>query len=560
MKKRIALLLCVLVAMSLTACTTPVPTTAPTTQAATDGASTAAPEQTPAPDSLAFEKFDPPITVTSVRTIPNPATVNYLNGDSAESNEWTRLYKDRLGIDLKYNWMVDASQWEQKLNLAISSGEIPDVFQVSMIQMYQLNSAGLIQDVGDVFQKYASAYTMKVMTESGDSQLKSAYIDGKMMAIPYTGLPKETGPVLMLRNDWLKKLNLQPPKTFDDLMNIMTAFAKNDPDGNNQADTVGLVMDKMLFDGTNGAIANCFHAYPGKWIADASGKAVHGSIQPETKALLTKLAQLYADGILDKEFGSKDGTKAIESLINGKAGVYMAPFYSPLYPWQSLFNNNTTAEIGYYPMPSVDNEPAKLYSPLGTIGYWVVNKSMKNPEAVVKMMNVWMDVFYKNTDPTIYGQLVNRADGTEVWQNALIQAYRGFKNYDEYKNVTAAYQGKKPTSELTGDENGVLERVKKYDAGDNTMWAWKQIYCPGGIFEAVEQYIVNNWFVEQPYLGPPTQTELDKGTVLNDLCSQEFQKIITGTVPVSDFDNFVSQWKSTGGDQWTKEINDAMAK
>lgn len=574
MKRGIALLLCVLLAVGFAACATPTPTTAPATQAPETQAATAAPAETTAaateaapttaaadtsaPDALAYEKYDPPIDVTSVRTIPNPATVNYLNGDSAENNEWTRLYKDRLGINLKYMWMVDASQWIQKLNLAISSGDIPDVFQVSMVQMYQLNDAGLIQDVGEVFNKYCSAYTMKVMTESGDAQIKSATINGKMMAIPYTGLPKETGPVLMLRSDWLDKLGLQAPKKFDDLVNILNAFVKNDPDGNGQADTVGLVMDKTL--AVNAALANCFHAYPGNWIPDASGKAVFGSIQPEMKNYLTKLAQLYADGVLDKEFGSKDSTKAIEPLINGKAGVYTDAFWAPLYPWQSLFNNNTSAKIGYYLMPSTDDQPAKLYSPLGTIGYWVVNKNMQHPEAVVKMMNVWTDVFYANTDPTIYGTLVNRADGTEVWQNALIQTYRGFKNYDEYKHVTAAYQGKMSTSELTGDENGVLERVKKFDAGDNTMWAWKQIYCPGGIFEVVEQYITNNWFIDTPYLGPPTQTELDKGTVLSDMASQEFIKIITGAVPASDFDNFVTQWKSAGGDQWTQEINDAMAK
>ena len=534
-------------------------TTAGTTAETTSGTTAETTAGTTEPAADPFGKYDPAITVTSIRSTPNPATVNYLEGDSATSNEWTRLYEDRIGVKLEYKWMVDASQWESKLNLEIASGDIPDVFQVSMVQMYQLNEAGLLQDLASAYDMYASGYTKEIILESGPAQLDSAKIDGKLMALPYCGLPKESGPALMLRDDWMQKLGLESPETFDDLVAILDAFVKNDPDGNGKDDSYGLVMDKnLLAGGLNAAIALSFHAYPYNWVTDDTGAIVFGGIQQETRDLLAKLAQMYKDGLIDKELGSKDFTKGIEPIVQGLAGVYMAPFWSPLYPLQALYNNDTTIKIGYYQIPTVDGKPAKIYSPLGTIGYWVVNKNMANPEAVVKMMNVWTDVFYGNKEDSVYNELVNRPDGTEVWQNALVQTYRGFKNLDAYYNVSAAYEGKKDIKELTPEERGLVLKAQAFDGGDPTMWAWKEIYGPEGIFKVTDRYVKENLYVEQPYLGPPAQAELDYGTTLNDLTSQTFIQIVTGAAPIESFDEYISQWKASGGDEWSKQLNDFM--
>jgi putative aldouronate transport system substrate-binding protein len=553
-KKILSMILCLGLIVGLAACTTPA-TTGQTTKTTTKqtGATTTAPPADP------FGKFDPPITVTSIRSTPNPATVNYLPGDSATNNEWTRLYEDRIGVKINYKWMVDASQWEQKLNLEIAGGDIPDVFQVSMVQMYQLYEAGLLQDLTQAYDMYASDYTKGVILESGPAQLDSAKIDGMQMALPYCGLPKEAGPALMLRDDWLEKLNLKAPTSFDGFVDLMKAFVNDDPDGNGVDDTFGLVMDKnLLAGGLNSAISLSYRSYPYQWVTDASGKIVYGGIQPETRALLAKLAQLYKDGLIDKEFGSKDFAKGIEPIVQSKAGIYMAPFWSPLYPLQALYNNDQTIKIGYYPIPTVDGKPAKIYSPLGTIAYWVVSKNMKNPEAAVKMMNVWTDVFYANKDDEIYNTLVNRPDGTEVWQNALVQTYRGFKNLDAYYNVSETLLGKKDIKDLTPEERGLVLKARQFDSGDATMWAWKEIYGPNGIFKVTDVYVTQNLYVEQPYLGPPASAELEFGTTLNDLASQTFVKIVTGSAPIEAFDTFVSQWLAGGGEAWTKELNDFM--
>jgi putative aldouronate transport system substrate-binding protein len=44
---------------------------------------------------------------------------------------------------------------------------------------------------------------------------------------------------LIVCKDWMAKLGIADLKTEEDYINLAVAFAKNDPDGNNKADTAG---------------------------------------------------------------------------------------------------------------------------------------------------------------------------------------------------------------------------------------------------------------------------------------------------------------------------------
>ncbi|NSW90799.1 MAG: extracellular solute-binding protein [Firmicutes bacterium] len=504
-----------------------------------------------------FGKYNPPITVKTVRTTPNPATVKYAEGDSPENNPWTRAYEEELGIKVKYEWIVDASQWAQRTNLMIASGEIPDFFQADMNQFNQLVKADLLADMTESYEKYASPYTKQVIMESGPAQFESAKVNGRLMAVPFTAITKEGVPILLVREDWRTKLNLPEPKTMNDLFKIIEAFTKNDPDGNKKDDTIGICIDNALFSSqTSQGLALGYHAYPKKWIKDASGNLVYGSIQPEMKNVLAKMQEMYKNGLIDKEFGSKDIVKAYESLTSGKAGVFFGGFPSPLWPLQSLYTNDPTVEWSYYPIPSIDGKTAKTVAESKPNGYWVVNKNMKNPEAVLKLMNYWTQTFYANTDDAIYEKMVNAKDGNEIWQNAICQTHRGFKNLEAYYNVSAAYKGEKPVSSLTPEERGYLQKIKDFEAGDNTLWCWGQIFGVGGILKVVGYYRDNDLYVQNEFYGEPTKTQTEKGATLNSLEDETFMKIVTGVAPISEFDNFVEQWKKLGGDDWTREVNE----
>jgi len=61
------------------------------------------------------------------------------------------------------------------------------------------------------------------------------------------------------------------------------------------------------------------------------------------------------------------------------------------------------------------------------------------------------------------------------------------------------------------------------------------------------------------FTGPPTETMKTKLDYLNKLENQTFNEIIYGQKPIDSFDQFVASWKSAGGEQITKEVNEWYA-
>ena len=68
-------------------------------------------------------------------------TLNQL-GETIGSNRWLKLYQDKLGVNIKYDWVAKGNDgYATKLNLSIASKQLLDVFNVTPLQMQQLAAA-----------------------------------------------------------------------------------------------------------------------------------------------------------------------------------------------------------------------------------------------------------------------------------------------------------------------------------------------------------------------------------------------------------------------------------
>ena len=88
-------------------------------------------------------------------------------------------------------------------------------------------------------------------------------------------MAKRTG--LFIRKEWLDKLNLQMPKTLDDLLNVAKAFTFRDPDGDGKVDTYGFgaAFDATTYSqGLGNDFAPIYGAFglPGPWDFTTPGK------------------------------------------------------------------------------------------------------------------------------------------------------------------------------------------------------------------------------------------------------------------------------------------------
>ena len=123
-----------------------------TATAETDGAD----DQGTAQESVdPFGKYEDGLEIHFARQVDENMYDNALAnlpGQSVEENMWLDTYKEEIGVQVVYDWYVKGrTEYEQKVNVTIASGELPDVMEVTASQMMQLADAGLIWDMTEVF-------------------------------------------------------------------------------------------------------------------------------------------------------------------------------------------------------------------------------------------------------------------------------------------------------------------------------------------------------------------------------------------------------------------------
>lgn len=539
------------------------PSTAGDTQAA---GSTAAASTEEVIDPLG--KQNPEVDFTSVAADPG-VTYKWAANETIDNNPWIKAYKDYLGINLKYNWVVPLEQYDQKLGIAIASNDLPDFLRVDMKNLNLLVENDMLADLTDVYDKYASPLSKEIMSGDGGTALKTATFKGKLMALPEVGSMLDASQMIWIRNDWLKNLNLAVPKTIDELLKAAQAFVEQDPDGNKESDTTGICIAKGAISPTNyqgewgyaNLIGLCwgYHAYIGSWIKDASGNLVYGSIQPEMKTALAKFNELYKSKVFDPEFGVKEMDKATEALTAGKVGIQIGQMWNSIAPLQNSKTQDPKADWIPIPIVSADDKPAMNCLSVSVGKYLVVNKNCKNPEAVIKIANLFTEQNWGTLPAfeTFRKEISDiAATGEEIFKLSMFQVGKPTQNLDMYVAICDAINTKDTSKLAANVKTNVYDKVIAYMNGDIPSYGLAGVYGPGGSQGICKQYMDNNQVMMNEFYGAPTPTMTEKLATLQKIESETFTKIIMGKIPVNEFDNFVTQWKQLGGDQITKEVND----
>ena len=495
-------------------------------------------------------KYDPPITLSAVKDDGDKSFM--APGDTEDNNVWTRGYEQELGIKIKYDWIVAAANYGDKMNVTMASGKLPDIMYVSGQQLKQLIEADKVEDLTDVYEKYATPL-LKSFVEADDKLgMKSVTFNNKLYAIAnYTGV-LDSAPMTWIRQDWLKKLNLSAPKTMNDILAIAEAFTNQDPDGDGKKDTFGFALSKGL-DLT--AFFNGYHAVTGSWIKDASGNYVYSSIQPEVKTALAQLQKFYKEGVIDKEFGTKDSDKETERINSNKAGMIFGPMYAPFQLGETI-KRNKDADWVPYPVVSIDDKPALAQVPAPNSNAYVMIKGSKHPEALIKLLNFEVEKLYGESAKTERKNYTGESD--QAWHSAVVSVLPPNKNVQAQINIEEALKAK-DTSKLNVEEKGYYDGIMKYRAGDATQWYNERIFGPESSQAVIKYYRDNHLTIQNEFVYPSTKTMDTKKATLDKLELETFTKIIYGSAPIDEFDKFVANWKKLGGDQITEEVNAQMS-
>jgi len=488
--------------------------------------------------------------------------VQYLPGESVRNNYLLNYIQDQVGAKFIYDYEFDTQSYDERINLLIASGKIPDVFICNLSQFVELQSAGMIEDITDVYKENVSTNLNKAYDDSEGLSWMNAEIKGRKYALPDLDCGENSMPLLWIRTDWLKKLNLAEPKTLDDVKKIALAFKNNDPDGNGRNDTMGiLAQDHMTEIGSAGSLSALFymqHVYPRYWYYGTNKELLYGSIQPGAKTALANLRDMVSSGVVEKEFATTGWDPFLEAVTSGKCGIFWGPWWYAGFVKQLTLDNPSVLWKTYFaPLDSsgIFNAPYMNVSSQ----YLVFRKGLdkKIIAACIKTANLqWeidqdqgVSIMPKPESPYGFMMMPFGYNLNRIWDKRI-------KAVEVYE----AYHGNGDPKKLTGESLETYNAYKFITENGYNKATLRQIHLVLHFMVAVlpmeQQKNMTHW--EKPATFRFTPTMEERWSTLMKLELDTYTQIALGQKPVDEFDNFVRQWRSLGGDQIIKELNDIL--
>ncbi len=530
---------------------------APTAAPAATAAPTAAPTEAPVDP---FMKFDPPIEMSVGQIVGG--VLEFPEGESPEDNIAYTIVRDNIGINLTPKFTApNGGPYFEKLKLLIASNDIPDLAFASAAEMATLVKGDMVEDLAPYYEKYASERLKKIMGYRDGVAFSQVKKDDKIYAMPSMVDGNNAISLMYIRQDWLDALKLPMPATMEEVFEVAKAFVKDDPDQDGKDNTLGIVISKELNTGSSyplWAIMNAYGVYPSTashpmiMVKDETGKLTYGSTVPKAKEVLQILNGLYKEGVFDKEFAVKDFNKVTETVAAGTVGIQFGEFWSPLWPLADTIKNNEKADWVAFAVPGAEGKPFVPYAPLNTQGYYFVKKGYAHPEALIIALNHLAETLYDDPQSE-YAKAWIPTVQSEKYKTLSIHAWLPFfvdradKNSSYSANIVAARE-KKDGSGLGAAEKQFYD---DFEVGGIANWPMMKIYLNS--MPEIAKYSTLKF---NDYMGATTKTMTEKRAVLDQLELETYTGIITGGKSIDEFDKFVEQWKSLGGDQIIAEVNE----
>ena len=236
--------------------------------------------------------------------------------EASGQKEIVAAYKELTGIDLQIT-TIDHNSYNDQLALAFASGDAPDVVILSAEYYAAYANQGALAEL--------SSYWESSETKAS-GRIDETYIDGLYIDDALYGFTPARGNGCMtyLRQDWLDKLGLSVPTTYEEYLNVIRAFVNDDPDGNGKNDTIGITAPGIM-----GVGAPYTHYLPEFW-QDAypdfyqkeDGTWVDGFSEQANADALQRLKDAYSEGLLDMEVSTNKTSSCRDKYYAGQVGSF----------------------------------------------------------------------------------------------------------------------------------------------------------------------------------------------------------------------------------------------
>lgn len=184
-----------------------------------------------------FPIVEEPITLSVM--VPNQQAVEDL-----ATNEFTSWYEELTNIHIEWN-VVPAENATDKLNISLSSGDMPDIYAncgVTQSQQQIYGPQGAFVALNDYIEQYGENYKLMLENVAGLEAMMTLS-DGNIYSFPSVEkcVHCEGSNKMWVNKTWLDALDMEPPTTVEEFTEMLRRFKTEDPNGNGKADEIPLL-------------------------------------------------------------------------------------------------------------------------------------------------------------------------------------------------------------------------------------------------------------------------------------------------------------------------------
>ncbi len=451
-------------------------------------------------------------------------------------NEFWQELERRTGVHIEWQ-MTSSADANTNFNLMIASNNLPDMLTNAANYSDGIEAAiddGYYLELTDKIDEYMPNYAA-FRTSMPEVEYVTSTDSGRIGAV-FQIYTEPQGPWLgmQVRQDWLDKLGMDTPVTYDDWEEMLTAFK------NEMGAYAPLSLTASGFDYFTGAMS-AGYGVTATWQLDETGKVVYGPYTDGWRQYITKMNDWFNKGLIDPDFMTQDSMMVdMTSVVSGKTGV-----------WQSSYTMASTYEAssedpGMVVMPiqpPVQNEGDELHIRWPTT--YVSNSVAISAQCEKwELAMRWMDYFFTDEGAMLanYGiegdTYTLDENGDPVFTDKML-------NNPDYTFAQAISSFTLPPSTFS----------VKYDWHRETLLIPEKDVASFDVWGATGE----DWVILQK-LSLNSDEKLERGSIMTDIetfAKEQTTQMITGVLDVeTNWDSYISTIQSMGIDRAT-EISQA---
>lgn len=319
---------------------------------------------------------------------------------------------------------------KQAFNLMIASKDIPDLVGGNRDDINQYGIEGAFVPLNDLIETQMPNFKA-VLDANPDVRGAITAADGNIYQIPtiYENLISEAW---FIRQDWLDKVGKDVPTTVDELYDVLTAFANEDPNGNGKKDEIG------VFTRLSGPLDNkvlsvmSLYGVSDYWHLDKDGKVEIGLYTPEAKDAIKAVSKWYSEGLIDPEIFTRGGTSR-DMLFPENNGAVIHDWI----PSTSGYNPKMQEVVpgfklvGFLPPVDSNGDRWEVASRDKLTGAgWAISVNNEHPEESARYMDFWWSEEGRRLSTYgIEGDTYTMVDGVPTYTDKVLTASTPINDY-----------------------------------------------------------------------------------------------------------------------------------